>query len=216
MKQIIESHNLRLEKYQASLQSTDTHIATFTTRIDKLELQLRKTASKTSNQTTDDVDKLRADFESFRNLITYLRRTGGIASNRKTATLDPANRNYVCVGIEQGKLLVSCEDAAPFLDGVRVRLHIGNPMAVDFTNYDVKLRWGKRFKGSYDDSESYAKWRDSLEEKSFSQSDTLKSAAWNLCSIVLPDTKPEDLGHLEAEVDVNTVSLSRNYQGDTQ
>ncbi|WP_417744585.1 hypothetical protein [Rosistilla oblonga] len=216
MKQIVDSHNQQLAGYKTIVKSNDSRIESFTNRLNALELQLGEIASNTSPQPAGDVEKLRADFESFRRFITYLRQTGAIASTRKTAVLDLATRNYVCVDVEQGTLLVSCQDAEPYLDGVRLRLHIGNPMAVDFSEYAVKLRWGNRFKGAYDDTASYVKWHDSLEEKSFSQTGTLKFAAWNVCTIVLPDTNPEDLGFLEAEVDVNTVSLSRNYPDEKQ
>ncbi len=116
-----------------------------------------------------NVAKLRIDLDTLRLTISSMYELGLIAQSRSTAKIDLSSRNYSCIDIDQGKFLISCQDAEPYLDGFRLPLKIGNLMAVDFTGYDLIVRWGKRYEGNKDDIVAFAKWRKSLAEKRYSQ-----------------------------------------------
>lgn len=122
---------------------------------------------------------------------------------KDSAELDPASPNtYIRVESDVGPLLVSLENAEPYLDGYKVHLTIGNPLSLTFKGFQIAATWAPRLSGN-----DYAGWLKKQKKKTFSLTQDLLSGRWNAVTLILPETKAEEVGYLEVSITINTISL---------
>jgi hypothetical protein len=130
-----------------------------------------------------------------------------------SATFDFGEKGFQRLDCEAGFFLVVVEDAKPFANGVKVSLRIGNPHNASFSNLTLKVKWGKsmpkRVEGAAAKNwgKDYIEWKKSLTEKEFTFPETLRGGDWNYVELRLPNTKIDELGHLELSIGIKTVSL---------
>ena len=130
-----------------------------------------------------------------------------------SASFDPAEgKEYQRLDTSSGTLLVSFLDAKTHLDGVKVKLNIGNLQYADYRGFELMIEYGKRYpKYIKDQPEQNKKNRLEYEaskrkkEEKFTQ--VLKSGSWNTIEIFLPDVKPSDFGNLQVKINLNTIAL---------
>jgi hypothetical protein len=128
-----------------------------------------------------------------------------LESNEKNVTLDPTELwGFRRIQTNNGSFLLSLKNVEPYLDGVRVTLHIGNPSAADYKGFTLEAQWGPR---APKDTEAWLKWYDRLTKKEFSFTDTLSAGAWNEISFVLSPVPATQFGHLQVSMTTNIVSL---------
>ena len=122
-----------------------------------------------------------------------------------SVTLDPLNpKQYARVNSSSGFFLVSLQNVEPYLDGVKVRLNIGNPLSATYGGFKIKAKWGPKW-----NRVSVKEWQSALREKELSFTDSLESGRWNGVELILSPATPEDFGHLEIAIETDTVSLRR-------
>ena len=133
-----------------------------------------------------------------------------------SAAFDPAQgKGFQRIDTSTGTFLISLQDVTPHLDGVKVKINIGNIQSAEYTGFTVIAEYSKRYPKyipqKYEDNkknrEDYNNSKRTKEEK-FTQS--LKGGAWNTVQIVLPDIKPVDFGSLYIKINTNTVKLYQN------
>jgi hypothetical protein len=123
---------------------------------------------------------------------------------RASATFDPASPNkYLRVETDAGFLLVSLGKVEPYLDGYKVELLIGNPLAATFDGFEVRATWAPRLK----DNSGYLEWNKKKRNQIFSFTQKLITGRWNSTTLIFPETKPDQFGFLDVSLSVNTLSL---------
>ena len=120
-----------------------------------------------------------------------------------TAVLDPSSKGYQRIDANCGFFLISLKEIKPYLDGCKVSLQIGNPSAVVYSGFVLKVKWGKRF----DEGQNYDEWEKSLRQKEEKFTQDLKPGLWNKVEINVSPAKPEELGHLEISMKTDVVKL---------
>ena len=138
------------------------------------------------------------------------------AEKYNSANFDPAEgKGYQRLDTSSGTLLISLSDVRPYLDGVKVRLELGNIQSASYSGFVISSEYSKRYpKYIKDQPEQNKKNREEYEsskrkkEEKFTQ--LLKAGAWNTVEITLPDIKPNEFGNLELKVKMSTVRLVQN------
>ena len=149
-------------------------------------------------------------FESLAGHTRQLVDLEGRAYRFDSATFDFGEKGYSRVDCEGGFFLLMVEDVKPFANGVKVSLRIGNPHNASFSNLTIKAKWGKSIPPLSDPktlSKNLDEWQKSLTGKEFSFPETLQGGAWNYVELRLPNTKIDELGHLELSMGIKTVLL---------
>jgi hypothetical protein len=148
-----------------------------------------------------------AEFET--SIQTILEMTGKHSSEiyklkRQEAELDPAIPDkYQRIETAVGSLLVSLGKAEPYLDGYKVQLQIGNPLAAQFSGFTVSTVYAPRLHKD----DQFFEWFKKRKTKDFVFTQTLVSSRWNVVELIFPDVIPDAFGYLSVSVSVNTVSL---------
>jgi hypothetical protein len=105
--------------------------------------------------------------------------------------------------------LVSVDEPAPYLNGYKIRLSIGNPSFATYAGYELKIKWSKPYDwGGYTQT-SYQEWNKAVQEKGISFPDSLQPGAWNSVDVILAPVSSDQLGYLLLSMTTNTVSLHR-------
>lgn len=131
------------------------------------------------------------------------------------AEFDPARaKTYSKVETTSGFFLVSLEEVTPYLDGVRVKLHIGNAQLATYNGFQIVAEYGRRFPG-FDPKRPREErlklltdYEATKREKSQTLTQVLRPGTWNTVYLVLPDIKPEIFGRLKLSIVTNQLSLS--------
>ena len=133
-----------------------------------------------------------------------------------SATFDPTGgKAYQRVDTSSGTLLVALIDVKPHLDGVKVKIQLGNIQSAYYNGFSISSDYSKRYpKIIKDQPEKNKKNREEYEsskrtkEEDFTQ--VLKPGSWNTIEISLPDINPTDFGSLEVKIRLSTVRLINN------
>jgi len=139
------------------------------------------------------------------------------------AVIDLSGKGYATLDSGMGILLISCEDAQPYLDGHRLKLRIGNPLYMRFSGFTLTFKTGRRppeiptkvstqqgglgafFQKWRKDSQE---WKDSLKQSEESFAAELDPGSWTTVEATLSQTKPEDIGYMEVTISTSKVSLT--------
>lgn len=138
--------------------------------------------------------------------------------------LDPTEKGYSRLDTDVGTFLVACDEATPYLDGYKVKLRIGNPSLVKYSDFELVVTWGKRepnffemerTKESKEDTEVYAEyktahqdWEKSLRTKTCAFVQELKPGTWNKVSFDLAPAKAEEVAYIMITMQTKTISLA--------
>lgn len=128
----------------------------------------------------------------------------------KTITIDPAgNPAFQRLRTSYGDFFVTLEGVEPYLDGIRVRLKVGNPTSADFNGFDLQVTWGERQPDLSGDNAvpKWKRWRGEMRTKDCPFTNILTSGTWNKVSFILPATEPEQFGHLELSMSIRAIRM---------
>lgn len=112
------------------------------------------------------------------------------------AFLDTDSRTVDRVDSTNGSFVVAIEDVVPYLDGFKVKLRFGNLTTAAFSRAELDLVWTPR--GKFVPSKR--------KKETFNQ--CLAPGQWTFIEIVLPSTKPEELGRIAMSIDTPTMSFA--------
>jgi hypothetical protein len=122
-----------------------------------------------------------------------------------SAVFDPSSPNtYKNLATPAGSLLLSLGKVEPYLDGYKVELQIGNPLVATFRGFTVSATWAPR-RVTYSGPDS--DWTKQKRSKTFSFTQDLLSARWNIVELILPETKPDQFGQLEIVISTNNILM---------
>jgi hypothetical protein len=112
------------------------------------------------------------------------------ASMRKIGFVSCKGEGFATVETNNGWLLVSCEEASPYLDGFELKMRIGNPSSLTYIGFTLTILHG----GTTTKAEL---------------SQDLTPGSWTSASVVLAPAKASDLSAVGVEIETNKVSLRR-------
>src|ERR1035437_5959858 len=113
-------------------------------------------------------------------------------SRHDSVSLDPTEKGYGRIDSTSGFFLVMLNSAEPYLNGYRLQIRIGNPMAATYNGFKLTLSWQnpapEQKPGESDEQfqkreEEWLKERPHEKEVSFT--DTLYPSSWNNVSVVI-------------------------------
>jgi hypothetical protein len=110
--------------------------------------------------------------------------------------VDCATRKYAELQFGTGYLIIPvlCHAIEPYLEGHRVTLKVGNPYSFDFKGVTGSLYYGKTL-------------LDAFEKKvELSTTETLRSGAWTMLTVIVNPSKAEDMRSLYVELSVSTAA----------
>jgi hypothetical protein len=127
----------------------------------------------------------------------------------KSADLDLTSPSFCRVDNDLGFLLVACKDVQPYPGGHKATLSVGNPLNMDFSGFQITVKWGPRFRGGSNDMKALMDWTKGLKSHRVSFADRLAGGRWNSVEVVIPETNPALLTHVEVAIDTDRVRMTR-------
>lgn len=121
-------------------------------------------------------------------------------ANYPSATrLSVTERNYSVVKTAVGSLLFVVQDMTPYANGVKLKLKIGNPNAVNFDGIKINFSWGKDAKDALSNN------------KEVDVPTVFVSGAWTFQDVVLTPAKTNEMGYLSVSASTNQIGLRPPY-----
>src|SRR5258708_284503 len=124
------------------------------------------------------------------------------------AEFDPTDSKFQRVDSDVSTFAVSVEDVAPFGDGVRVKLYLGNLSSATISGVTLSIEYGSR-KPKDGDDDATNKWYADMKTKDADITNQLLPGSWNPVSIVLPGIEPKNFGYMVLSIDHKTLSLHK-------
>jgi hypothetical protein len=106
--------------------------------------------------------------------------------------------------------LISVKDAAPYLNGYKLHLNIGNPLSASYSGVKVKVRWARAYDFTKYTEASFDDWQKSVQEKATSLVDVLAAGTWNNVEVILAPATTEQLEFVTLSMSTDTVRLIVN------
>lgn len=116
--------------------------------------------------------------------------------NEDTADLDLTDKNFSTVRTSLGTFLISVQDVSPFANGLKVKMHIGNPQAMTYPGIKIKASWTNASSKSGAPIEKEIDW-----------SQSLLPGAWNRVEMVLSPADPKDIENVKISIVPSRVQL---------
>jgi hypothetical protein len=170
-------------------QPTDTQkqLDALTAKVDKLDGKVRDLLSST--------EKLQAAVLVYRDLLKAKE------DSHRSIVLDPSSRVFQRLDSDGGYFLVSIQSITPYLNGYKVMLNVGNPLAADFRDATFSAKWAKDLDSSPEAPAPVVHHQD------FQVATPLRSGKWNTVELDLIPAAPDELGILTLSVAAKTVGL---------
>jgi len=158
---------------------------------------------------------LRAQVETLQKKVEYFgsrenllaMRMDGKKDREDSATLDLTHSAYQRLDTDNGFLLVSAEQAVPYLNGYKILLKIGNPLSVSYSGFTAKIKWAKYYDSNQFTPDSYAAWQKSIQQKETSFPDVLEKGTWKKIELIVAPATAEQIGYLKLSINTKTVTV---------
>jgi hypothetical protein len=89
------------------------------------------------------------------------------------------------------------------VNGYKVSLNVGNPLAADYDNVTMTFKWGRK----WDQKQDYGEWEKGLKTKAERILTQLKGGTWNRVEVVLAPATTEEVAFLSLSLEAPTISL---------
>lgn len=150
------------------------------------------------------IDQQRADISRLEIRLAAIE--SARAAHSDTAYFDPAGGSgYQYVQTNVAPVLLSFVESAPIGDGTRIRLQVGNLSSATLSGLGLTVRYNKRMPASGGLDE----WNNTLKEVTASDPKDIAPGSWANVDISLPGIKPDELGYLAVQVNLNVLSLRK-------
>jgi hypothetical protein len=162
-----------------------------------------------------EIEDLRAQVAALQKKVEYFGSRESLLSIRvndkkdreDSVTLDLTHSAYQRLDTDNGFLLVSAEQAVPYLNGYKILLKIGNPLSVRYSGFTAKIKWARTYDNNQFTPDSYAAWQKSIQEKEISFPDVLEKGTWKKIELIVAPTTAEQLGYLKLSIKTKTAII---------
>lgn len=137
----------------------------------------------TNSKFATDIAKLQGD-------VLNLKWEDALAPDPTTALLSVTEKGYSVAQMDIGSITLAVKDVAPYANGVKVKLNIGNPTSATFPGLKLNVVWANAAPGTknYDPT--------THQTKEISVPGEIKPGMWNTEEIVLAPAKPDQIDYL--------------------
>ncbi|MFL6262548.1 MAG: hypothetical protein ACJ76Y_22855 [Thermoanaerobaculia bacterium] len=118
------------------------------------------------------------------------------------ATVSTEEQGYDVSRTKFGPFTVSTRGAAPYLDGYKVKLRIGNLTNANFNGAKLKLGWGPPY-----DPKNPEEWEKSRKKREISLTNKLPSGSFTDVEIILTPAKPEEIKSFTVGFELDQLEL---------
>jgi hypothetical protein len=127
---------------------------------------------------------------------------------QRNAIFDPLSGKYQVIWNDHGAFTVDIAEVAPYADGTRIKMTIGNLTSGKFTNGQFKLEWGARMPDPQAPATTKAAWQKTMQTQTVTFP-SLEPGTFNTVVVSLPRTLPSSVGFIRvSELDLTTVILN--------
>jgi hypothetical protein len=162
---------------------------------------------------TPQYDALVARVSNLENTVSELSRKANRAlirisslENRYVeAEFDPSEPTFQRIDSSTVSFAVSLVDVAPFGDGVKVTLNLGNLSSAAVSGVTLHISYGPRTPTD----DKYLTWVDNLKKKDADITETLEPGSWNPTKVALPGIDSRTFGYLSVSIDAKSISLRK-------
>jgi len=131
-----------------------------------------------------------------------------IKMKEEEINVDPSSaESYQTIKTSNGMFFIALKEVRPYLNGYKLILQIGNPYAITFKGFKLKVTWGRDFAVDMNDS---VQTDYDLQTKEEAFVKELSPAAWTKVELILAPAKTEQLEYIRLSMSVNIVSLQTN------
>lgn len=127
-----------------------------------------------------------------------------------SAELDPTVKSYGIAKTNLGNLLISVDNIAPYANGYKVRLMVGNPNMVTFDGAKLKVQWAEKPRWN-DKNFDVASWQASLQEKNVDIPNNIFPGTWNPVEVVISPATAAQTGYMAVTATLDKLSLRPTY-----
>ena len=118
------------------------------------------------------------------------------------ATVSTEEQGYDVSRTKFGPFTVSARGAAPYLDGYKVKLRIGNLTNANFNGAKLKLGWGPPY-----DPKKPEDWEKSQKKREISITSKLASGSFTEVEVILTPAKPEEIKSFTVGFELDQLEL---------
>lgn len=144
----------------------------------------------------------------------------------KTIELDPMEAGIQRLDSDTAIFFVSCKEAAPYLDGYKIKLSIGNPFFATYNDFELDVTWGGKepnfnemltqastnsghyFSVLSDYEKAHATWEHSLRKKTCAFVQELKAGTWNEIAFDIAPAAPQEVRYILVSIRTKNVFLN--------
>ncbi|MBS0524350.1 MAG: hypothetical protein JSS04_12035 [Proteobacteria bacterium] len=149
----------------------------------------------TPSVSVEDLRKLRGQIFLLQQRVAALE-SGG-------ATVSTEEEGYDVARTKFGPLTVSSRGAAPYLDGYKVELRIGNLTNANFDGVKLNLAWGPPGDANTD----FVQWSKAQKTKQLDLTTKLAAGAFTDVEVVLTPAKPDEIKSFTVGFELNQLEL---------
>ncbi|MDR3569040.1 MAG: DUF3251 domain-containing protein [Syntrophobacteraceae bacterium] len=198
----------QLAKQPEIVKRQQEQISRLNGKIHSLELQLAGVHQELNSQRTNTDQRFTAFDSSLNSLGT------------KYAVLDSdVNKHKICIfqndfkGVQRldtdlGSLLISLSGITMSKNSSKLLLNIGNPSTSEFSEFTLRLSYGKTFTPSGPDS--YDEWQKSLKTINQTFKEHLIPGQWNKIEVPLGQLQTDDVKYITVQITVDNVILKQD------
>lgn len=112
--------------------------------------------------------------------------------------------SYDIAWTKHGPFLLIIRQVSPFLDGYKVKLHIGNLTSGEFSGFEVDAAWGPEWKPEV----NYEEWKKSQKTQKFKQTQTLYPGRYTEIELTISPANSAELKKLGFPLILDAISLA--------
>ena len=125
-----------------------------------------------------------------------------------TIVLTLTDHTFQRLDTDTGFFLISVQEVTSYLNGYKLSLSIGNPMAAKYSGAKVKLTWNTFYDAHKYTEASFQEWQKNEQEKEVVLPTTLLPGTWNNIDVILAPATIDQLGDVTFTMSTNTVLLT--------
>jgi hypothetical protein len=166
-------------------------------RLAALEAQDRRLETETRAQ-RHELDRVKADIEKVKesdmNGFRFLLEGIDDAGNSKPAVLSVTDRNFSVARSSFGSFPLRVTNAVPYMDGYKITLSVGNPLAADITAGKILIEFGESPTGA-------------LSSVSQDIEQPILGGGWTDVDIIIAPVTASQLAYLEVSLEPTQIAL---------
>lgn len=178
--------NADLQEARKEINNLNQRLTTCLSNIDALTSSVGKK--------DDEIDALKKKVNKIEIDIHLLR--------NRSCDLNISGHGYCVLATDVGNMTVSCKEIAPYLDGSKLKIHLGNISSATLTRVGLNFEYGESPEGK-----KFDEWIGGVKKNKTTLMEDVLPGYWHEAEVVLRGVPPEKLGYLNVAIDVPGISL---------